>query len=59
MVVVPKVGVVVTVGTGVAANAAKVVDEMLVPPNEANVMAVLRPSTVVVVGVVGVLSNEA
>jgi len=58
-VVVPIVGVVVTVGTGVAANAAKVVDETLVPPKVAKVMAVLRPITVlVVVGTVGMLSSE-
>jgi len=59
-VVVPIVGVVVSVGTGVEANAAKVVDEKLVPPRVANVMAVLRPITVlVVVGKVGMLSSEA
>ena len=54
------VGVVVTVGTGVEANAAKVVDETLVPPRVANVIAVLRPITVVVVGtVVEELISEA
>jgi len=53
-VVVPMVGVVVTVGTGVVDRATNVVAESPVPPSVASVMAVLTPimgaAVVVVVG---------
>jgi len=46
----------VTFGTGVEASAAKVDDEIPIPPRVTEVIAVLRPSTVVVVvRTVGVL----